>query len=268
MRFDVFTIFPGMFTGFLTESILKRAQQAGLIEIAIHNIRDWTTDKHRTVDDTPYGGGPGMVMMAPPIVHAVESVLGQEQNSTPIIIMSPSGELFTQDIARQLACFPRLALICGRYEGIDDRVRIILRARELSIGDYVLTGGELAAAVVIDVVSRLVPGVIDPESLAEESHNSGLLEYPQYTRPPIFRGLGIPEILLSGNHAKIAEWRRMMALCRTAARRLDLLARVALTLRDHELLQRCPPDPFAHQGPVYEGDQLERPEGGEQGASR
>ena len=268
MRFDVFTIFPGMFTGFLTESILKRAQQAGLIEIAIHNIRDWTTDKHRTVDDTPYGGGPGMVMMAPPIVHAVESVLGQEQNSTPIIIMSPSGELFTQDIARQLACFPRLALICGRYEGIDDRVRIILRARELSIGDYVLTGGELAAAVVIDVVSRLVPGVIDPESLAEESHNSGLLEYPQYSRPPIFRGLGIPEILLSGNHTKIAEWRRMMALCRTAARRLDLLARVALTLRDHELLQRCPPDPFAHQGPVYEGDQLERPEGGEQGASR
>ncbi|MCX7623843.1 MAG: tRNA (guanosine(37)-N1)-methyltransferase TrmD [Thermomicrobium sp.] len=252
MRFDVFTIFPSMFSGFLNESILKRAQQQGLIEIALHNIRDWATDKHRTVDDTPYGGGPGMVMMAPPIVRAVESVLGEELATTPIVLLSPSGELFTQDVARELARYRRLALICGRYEGIDDRVRIVLAARELSIGDYVLTGGELAAAVVIDVVSRLVPGVIDPESLAEESHSSGLLEYPQYTRPPVFRGLGVPEILLSGNHAKIAEWRRMMALCRTKARRPDLLARAPLTERDRALLERCPPDPFAHLGPVYD----------------
>lgn len=252
MRFDIFTIFPQMFSGFLNESILKRAQQSGLIEVVLHNIRDWATDKHRTVDDTPYGGGPGMVMMAPPIVQAVEDVLGPELGKTPVIIMSPSGELFTQEVARELAQYPRLALVCGRYEGIDDRVRIVLRARELSIGDYVLTGGELAAAVVVDVVSRLVPGVIDPESLAEESHSSGLLEYPQYTRPPVFRGLGVPEVLLSGNHAKIAEWRRMMALCRTKARRPDLLARAQLTPRDFQLLAQCPPDPFAHVGPVYE----------------
>lgn len=250
MRFDVFTIFPSMFTGFLNESILKRAQQAGLIQIALHDIRAWATDKHRTVDDTPYGGGPGMVMMAPPIVHAVESVLGDALATTPIVILSPSGELFTQQVARELVQYPRLVLICGRYEGIDDRVRIILQARELSIGDYVLTGGELAAAVVIDVVSRLVPGVIDPESLAEESHSSGLLEYPQYTRPPVFRGLAVPEILLSGHHAKIAEWRRMMALCRTKARRPDLLEKAPLTPRDHQLLQQCPPDPFAHLGSI------------------
>lgn len=252
MRFDVFTIFPSMFSGFLNESILKRAQQAGLIQIALHDIRAWATDKHRTVDDTPYGGGPGMVMMAPPIVHAVESVLGDELPTTPIVILSPSGELFTQQVARELVQYPRLALICGRYEGIDDRVRIIFRARELSIGDYVLTGGELAAAVVIDVISRLVPGVIDFESLAEESHTSGLLEYPQYTRPPVFRGLAVPEILLSGHHAKIAEWRRMMALCRTKARRPDLLERAPLTPHDHQLLQQCPPNPFAHLGPIVD----------------
>ncbi|MDW7982100.1 MAG: tRNA (guanosine(37)-N1)-methyltransferase TrmD [Thermomicrobium sp.] len=258
MRFDVFSIFPTMFSGFLNESILKRAQQAGLVQIALHDIRDWATDKHRTVDDTPYGGGPGMVMMAPPIVHAVEDVLGTALATTPVIILSPSGELFTQQIARELATYPRLALICGRYEGIDDRVRIILQARELSIGDYVLTGGELAAAVVIDVVSRLIPGVIDPESLAEESHAAGVLEYPQYTRPPVFRGLAVPEILLSGHHAKIAEWRRLMALCRTRARRPDLLERAALSPRDLELLHRCPADPFAHPGPIVEDTEQRR----------
>jgi len=249
MRFDVFTIFPSMFTGFLNESILKRAQQAGLIQIALHDIRAWATDKHRTVDDTPYGGGPGMVMMAPPIVHAVESVLGDELPTTPIVILSPSGELFTQQVARELVQYPRLALICGRYEGIDDRVRIILRARELSIGDYVLTGGELAAAVVIDVVSRLVPGVIDPESLAEESHTSGLLEYPQYTRPPVFRGLAVPEILLSGHHAKIAEGRRMLALSRPKARRPDLLGKAPLPSLDHELLRQGQPTRLVHLAP-------------------
>ncbi|MBX6755372.1 tRNA (guanosine(37)-N1)-methyltransferase TrmD [Thermorudis peleae] len=246
MRFDVFTIFPGMFSGPLSESILRRAQERGLVSVHLHNIRDWTTDKHRSVDDEPYGGGAGMVMMAPPIVHAVEDVLGAELHTTPVILLTPSGERFTQDIARELAQFPRLALICGRYEGIDDRVRIILNARELSIGDYVLTGGELAAAVIIDVVARLIPGVIDPESLAEESYSSGLLEYPQYTRPPVFRGLAVPSVLLSGNHAKIAEWRRQQALCRTKARRPDLLQRANLTPRDWKLLAECPPDPFAH----------------------
>jgi len=246
VRFDVFTIFPGMFSGPLSESILRRAQERGLVSVHLHNIRDWTTDKHRSVDDEPYGGGAGMVMMAPPIVHAVEDVLGAELHTTPVILLTPSGETFTQDIARELAQFPRLALICGRYEGIDDRVRIILNARELSIGDYVLTGGELAAAVIIDVVARLIPGVIDPESLAEESYSSGLLEYPQYTRPPVFRGLAVPSVLLSGNHAKIAEWRRQQALCRTKARRPDLLQRANLTPRDWKLLAECPPDPFAH----------------------
>jgi len=246
VRFDVFTIFPGMFSGPLSESILRRAQERGLVSVHLHNIRDWTTDKHRSVDDEPYGGGAGMVMMAPPIVHAVEDVLGAELHTTPVILLTPSGETFTQDIARELAQFPRLALICGRYEGIDDRVRIILNARELSIGDYVLTGGELAAAVIIDVVARLIPGVIDPESLTEESYSSGLLEYPQYTRPPVFRGLAVPSVLLSGNHAKIAEWRRQQALCRTKARRPDLLQRANLTPRDWKLLAECPPDPFAH----------------------
>ena len=245
MRFDVFTIFPGIFSGPLNESILRRAQQQGLVSVYLHNIRDWATDRHRSVDDAPYGGGPGMVMMAPPIVQAVEDVLGPDLERTPIILLSPSGNLFDQALARELAQHPRLALVCGRYEGVDDRVRSILRARELSIGDYVLTGGELAAAVVIDVVSRLVPGVIDPESLAEESHTSGLLEYPQYTRPPVFRGLSVPDILLSGNHARIAQWRRQQALCRTRARRPDLLARAPLSENDRRLLEHCPPDPFA-----------------------
>lgn len=256
MRFDVFTIFPGIFTGPLSESILRRAQEQGLISVHLHNIRDWATDRHRSVDDEPYGGGPGMVIMAPPIVHAVESVLGEELARTPVLLLTPSGELFDQRIAVELAQYPRLALICGRYEGIDDRVRVVLRARELSIGDYVLTGGELAAAVVIDVVARLVPGVIDPESLAEESHTSGLLEYPQFTRPPVFRGLAVPEVLLSGNHARIAEWRRQQALCRTRARRPDLLAKATLTDRDRRLLETCPDDPFA-LWPTPAGD--ERP---------
>lgn len=252
MRFDVFTIFPGIFAGPLSESILRRAQEQGLVSIHLHNIRDWATDRHRSVDDEPYGGGPGMVMMAPPIVHAVEAVLGPELEQTPIILLTPSGDVFNQDLARELAQYPRLALICGRYEGIDDRVRIILRARELSIGDYVLTGGELAAAVIIDVVSRLVPGVIDPESLAEESHTSGLLEYPQYTRPPVFRGLAVPDVLLSGNHARIGEWRRQQALCRTRARRPDLLAKAQLSEKDRRLLEGCPPDPFAPWTPPSE----------------
>jgi tRNA (guanine37-N1)-methyltransferase len=252
VRFDVFTIFPGIFSGPLSESILRRAQQQGLVSVYLHNIRDWATDRHRSVDDEPYGGGPGMVMMAPPIVHAVEDVLGPDLEHTPVILLSPSGEVFDQVLARELAQYPRLALVCGRYEGVDDRVRSILRARELSIGDFVLTGGELAAAVVIDVVSRLVPGVIDPESLAEESHTSGLLEYPQYTRPPVFRGLPVPDILLSGNHARIAEWRRQQALCRTRARRPDLLARASLTEKDRRLLEHCRPDPFAPWLPATE----------------
>ncbi|MDI3341098.1 MAG: tRNA (guanosine(37)-N1)-methyltransferase TrmD [Sphaerobacter sp.] len=240
MRFDVFTLFPRMFDGLLDESILKRARERGLVSVHLHDIRDWATDRHRSVDDYPYGGGPGMVMMAPPIVHAVEAVLADELQTTPIIALSASGEPFTQAMAAELAQHRRLALICGRYEGIDERVHLLLRTREVSIGDYVLTGGELAAAVMIDVVARLVPGVIDPESVQEESFTSGLLEYPQYTRPPEFRGLKVPEVLLSGHHARIAEWRRQQALCRTKARRPDLLARAQLSEHDRRLLESCP----------------------------
>ena len=224
MRFDVFTLFPEMFAGPFDASILKRASAAGTIEIAIHDIRDWTTDRHRTADDTPYGGGAGMVMMAPPIVAAVEETLGDDLGATPVVVLSAAGRRFTQEVARELATKPRLALVCGHYEGIDERVTVVLGADELSIGDFVLTGGELAAMVVVDAVARLVPGVIDPASISEESHDLALVEYPHYTRPAIFRGLAVPDVLLSGHHGEIARWRREEAVRRTARRRPDLLA--------------------------------------------
>lgn len=246
MRFDVFTIFPGIFQGPLTESILKRAQQENLITVHLHDIRAWATDKHHSVDDYPYGGGAGMVMMAPPLVQAVEDVLGADREGARVVILSPSGERFDQELAAEFATLPRLVLICGRYEGIDDRVSQLLHARELSIGDFVMTGGELAAAVVIDVVSRLVPGVIDAESTTEESHSSGLLEYPHYTRPAVYRGLSIPEVLLSGHHARIAQWRREQALRRTLERRPDLLDFAELSDADRLFLDllrsRNPPE--------------------------
>lgn len=223
VRFDVFTIFPGIFDGFLTESIIKRAREQGLIDVALHDIREWTTDRHRSVDDYPYGGGAGMVMMAPPIVDAVEACIPDRDQDTEIIILSASGETFQQSMAEELSEKRRIGLICGRYEGIDQRVNEILGAREVSIGDYVLTGGELPAAVIIDAVSRLVPGVIQEESTADESHTAGLLEYPQYTRPFEFRGLTPPDVLLSGHHANVERWRREQALRRTRERRPDLL---------------------------------------------
>ncbi len=228
MRFDVFTLFPQMFQGPLTESIIKRAVERGIIQIHIHNIRDWATDKHKTADDYPYGGGPGMVMKPEPIFLAVEDVLGkspEERGDTPIILMSASGRRFEQKLAEQLSQKKRLALICGHYEGVDERVREHLATMELSIGDYVLSGGELPAMVVIDAVARLVPGVIDEESKKEESFTSGLLEYPQYTRPAEFRGMKVPEILLSGNHQAIASWRLEQALKRTQQVRPDLAAK-------------------------------------------
>jgi tRNA (guanine37-N1)-methyltransferase len=223
MRFDVFTIFPGIFSGPLDESILRRAIDRGIVKVAIHDIRDHAAGRHRQVDDASYGGGPGMVMMAPPIFEAVEATLGDVLRDTPIILMSPSGELFNQRIAYELSAAPRVALICGRYEGVDQRVRDHLVTRELSIGDYVVTGGELAAAVIIDAVTRLLPGVIDAESLTEESHGGGLLEYPQYTRPAEYRGWAVPEVLLSGHHAQIRAWRRAQAEALTRRRRPDLL---------------------------------------------
>lgn len=224
MRVDIFTIFPGMFAGPFDESIIKRAREEGALEIRIHDIREHGIGRHRSVDDTPYGGGAGMIMMAPPIFESVESVLGNEITDTEIILMSPSGQLFNQELASELAGRDRVALICGRYEGVDQRVIDHLVDRELSIGDYVLSGGELPAAVVVDAVCRLLPGVIDPESLEEESHTSGLLEYPHYTRPAEYRGWSIPEILVSGHHARIAEWRNQKALEKTRRVRPDLIA--------------------------------------------
>jgi tRNA (guanine37-N1)-methyltransferase len=223
MRVDVFTIFPGMFQGPLDESIVRRAIDRGLLDIRLHDIREFGAGRHRAVDDTPYGGGAGMVMAAPPIFQSIESVLGPALPETQVILMSPSGERLSQAIARELAQLPQIALLCGRYEGVDQRVRDHLVTRELSIGDYVLSGGELAAMVVIDVVGRLLPGVIDAASLAEESFGDGLLEYPHYTRPASFRGWDVPDVLVSGHHAQIAAWRRAKSVELTRLRRPDLL---------------------------------------------
>jgi tRNA (guanine37-N1)-methyltransferase len=226
MHFDIFTLFPDMFQGPFSASILKRAQERGLLSIALHNIRDVTTDKHHVVDDYPYGGGAGMVMKPEPIFSAVEAV----HQGGPIILLTPQGRLFNQQIARELAQEPCVTLICGHYEGIDERVLEHLVTDELSIGDYVLTGGELAAMIVVDATSRLIPGVLGgDESTLEESHSGNLLEYPHYTRPPEFRGWKIPDVLLSGNHAEIAKWRRKESLRRTRARRPDLFAKLDLS---------------------------------------
>jgi tRNA (guanine37-N1)-methyltransferase len=219
MRFDVFTLFPGMFASPFADSIIRRAIDAGLIELRTHNIRDYAIDRHHITDDYAYGGGGGMVMKPEPIFTAVEAVLGGGAE-LPIILLSASGRTFNHERAQELSRHPRLALICGHYEGVDERVRVHLCTDEISIGDYVLTGGELPAMVVIDAVSRLIPGVLPPGVPEDESHASGLLEYPHYTRPVEFRGWRVPEVLLSGNHAEIARWRREQAEQRTRERML------------------------------------------------
>lgn len=226
LRFDLFTLFPAMFEGPLNESILKRAQAAGLLDINVHDIRTWTTDRHHTADDRPYGGGAGMVMMAAPIVEGVETVLADRDDDSYVAIMSAGGRRFDQQVAEELSRKRQVVLICGHYEGIDDRVATILGAEELSVGDFVVTGGELPAMLVVDAVSRLRPGVIDAASTADESHTSGLLEYPHYTRPVEFRGLRVPDVLLSGHHAEIERWRREQSRARTARLRPDLLREV------------------------------------------
>lgn len=221
MDIDVLTIFPGMFPGPVGDSITGRALAEGILRLRAVDIRAFATDRHRTVDDYPYGGGPGMVMRPGPLVAAIESVRREDSRE---IILAPAGRVFTQAIARDLARESHLVLVCGRYEGIDERVRLATNADELSIGDYVLTGGELAAMVVIDAVTRLLPEVLSScDSWRDESHTEGLLEYPQYTRPPEFRGLRVPDVLLSGDHARVAAWRRRQALERTLERRPDLL---------------------------------------------
>jgi tRNA (guanine37-N1)-methyltransferase len=220
MRIDILTLFPGMFAGPLDESIVCRARAAGLLELQIHNLRDYTHDRHRTVDDKPFGGGPGMLLKPEPIFEAVEDLARAE---TRVILLTPAGRLFRQTIARELAQLGHLLLICGSYEGFDERVREALADDELSIGDYVLTNGALPAMVVVDAVVRLLPGALgDEDSAHEESFTQDLLEYPQYTRPAEFRGLKVPEVLLSGNHAAIAHWRQDQARRRTRERRPDL----------------------------------------------
>jgi tRNA (guanine37-N1)-methyltransferase len=237
VRFDIFTLFPEIFAGAFDESILKRARDARRLEIALHNIRDYTTDKHHVADDTPYAGGGGMVMKPEPIFAAVEAVLGAAPQM-PVILLSPQGRVFDQSIARELAQHARIALICGHYEGVDERVRAQLATDEISIGDYVLTGGEIPAMVIVDAVARLIPGVLgDPSAPAHDSHASGLLEGPHYTRPAEFRGWTVPEILLSGNHAQIAAWRRRESLRRTFERRPELFGKVKLSDEDREFLQ-------------------------------
>ncbi len=232
MRFELFSLFPSIFTPYFEVSILQKAIEKNLIDVHVHNIRDWTFDKHHVTDDTPYGGGGGMVMKAEPIFTAVEDVLG-ENPTCPVILMSPQGRPFTQKIARELAEYPQIAIICGRYEGVDERVRERLITDQLSIGDFVITGGELPAMMVVDAVSRCLPGVLgDPTGMEDDSFASGLLEYPHYTKPEEFRGWKVPEVLLSGHHAKINQWRREQSLTRTYFQRPDLLLHFPLTKQD------------------------------------
>ena len=239
MQFEVFTLLPEVFPPYLDSSILQRARLRGLIDVRVHNIRDYTHDKHHITDDTPYGGGGGMVMKPDPIFEAVESVLGPLQDSpqVPVILLTPQGRVFTQRVAEELSQHERIALLCGRYEGVDERIREHLVSDEISIGDYVLTGGELPALLVIDAVSRLLPGVLgDPDGAQDDSHSMGLLEYPHYTRPPTFRGWSVPEVLLSGDHAKIDKWRREQALSRTLNKRPDMLEKADLSEADKKYL--------------------------------
>lgn len=236
MHVDIFTIFPQIFQSPLEQGMLRIAQERGLVKVFIHNLRDFTQDRHKQVDDEPYGGGVGMVMKPEPFFEGVESLAGDQG---PIILLTPQGRILTQKIIKELAQEKRLILLCGRYEGVDERVREYLATDEISIGDYVLSGGELPALVVVEGVSRLILGVLGKEySLVEETFSQGLLEYPQYTRPDTYRGFSIPEILLSGDHQRIARWRRECSLERTFYRRPDLLKEAQLTKEDKKFLKK------------------------------
>jgi len=221
MRFDVVTIFPGMFGPVFHQGIIGRAVERGVLELQAHDLREHTHDRHRQVDDMPFGGGPGMVMKPEPVIEAVESI--RAKNSGPVVLMEPWGEILDQKVAAELAQTAGLIIVCGRYEGIDDRVRTALRAREISIGDYVLSGGEIPAMVLIDAVARLVPGVVgDPGSLAQDSFSDELTGWPQFTRPAEYRGMTVPDVLLSGDHARIKQWRRQQAAQRRVPQRKEL----------------------------------------------
>ncbi len=241
MRFDVLTLFPGFFVSPLRKSIIGRAVASGLLSVEIHNIRDFAADRHRTVDDYPYGGGPGMVMKPEPVVRAIESVTGESKKAglekTKVILTTPQGRVFNQKMAGEFSGLENVIIVCGRYEGVDERIRGHVDM-EVSVGDYILTGGELPALVIIDAVGRLVKGVLGKEESARtESFSGGLLEYPQYTRPEEFRGMRVPEILLSGNHQEIQRWRRRESLRRTLERRPDLLRSAHLTEQDRRILE-------------------------------
>src|SRR5690349_16038757 len=243
MQFEVFTLLPEVFPPYLESSILQRARQRGLIDVRVHNIRDYTHDRHHTTDDTPYGGGGGMVMKPEPVFEAVESVLGfgsdpAQPPPIPVILLTPQGRVFTQRVAEELSAYNRIALLCGRYEGVDERIRGHLVTDEISIGDYVLTGGELPALMIIDAVSRLIPGVLgDPTGAQDDSHSMGLLEYPHYTKPSEFRGWKVPEVLLSGDHGKIEKWRREQALTRTLKKRPDMLETAELSEKEKKFIE-------------------------------
>lgn len=247
MRFDILTLFPGLFDGVFGESIIARAVEARLVSIHLHNVRDFALDKHHVTDDTPYGGGGGMVMKVEPIMRALEHLLDPNliarQKETglvevPIILLSPAGRLFDQQVARDYQRYERILLICGRYEGVDERLSALAVTDELSIGDYVLSGGEIPAMVVVEAITRLIPGVLgDMRAVIDDSHADGLLEYPHYTRPSIYRGLEVPEILRSGDHARVARWRREQALRRTLCRRPELLEKAELSEADRRLIE-------------------------------
>lgn len=266
MRFDILTLFPEMFQGPLTESILKRAQGAGLLDIRLHNIRDYAADKHHTTDEPPYGGGGGMIMRAEVVSAAIEAVLGDQSRTgarIPVILTTPQGRVFNQALAREFAAQERLIVLCGRYEGVDERVRDLFVTNEVSIGDYVLTGGELPAMVMIDAIARHIPGVLGAEGAADQdSHATGLLEYAQYTRPAVFRGLEVPPVLQGGDHASIHTWRRRDSIRRTWLRRPDLLLTAELSRKEQyylaELASEIAHSETAHSEPARPEPALRR----------
>ncbi|HYA13781.1 MAG TPA: tRNA (guanosine(37)-N1)-methyltransferase TrmD [Syntrophales bacterium] len=236
-RFDILSIFPEMFESPLNYSILKKAKDKKLVEIRLHNIRDYAEDKHKMTDDAPYGGGGGMIMKVEPIDRALVSIAPVRDNAL-VVLLTPQGETFSQKIAEEMAAYPQIVLICGRYEGVDERVRMHLVDREISIGDYVLTGGELSAMVLVDAVSRLIPGVLgNDEAASIDSFSTGMLEYPHYTRPSCYRNWTVPEVLMSGNHREIETWRRKESLRRTYLRRPDLLEKIQLSEEDKKILK-------------------------------
>jgi tRNA (guanine37-N1)-methyltransferase len=238
VKFDIVTIFPEMVSAALTAGVIGRARDRGLLDIVVHNLRDFTTDRHKVVDDVPFGGGPGMVMKPEPFVAAVEGIAAQRGTPGAVVLTSPAGKPFTQADAERFRAMAHIVLLCGRYEGVDERVREHVATEEVSIGDYVLSGGEIPALVVVDVVSRLVPGVVgDEQSVEEDSFSRGLLDHPHYTRPAEFRGWKVPDVLLSGHHGEIRRWRHREAIRRTAERRPELLGAATLDSADEEVLR-------------------------------